>query len=95
MKARIIFGKTYRSSDQIESWCNSRGLQSIYIQPYSDDLEYIVDYFGDLGKRYNLSDITGAIVVVEDGDYAHIWVTWDSRPYLLDTDYLKVRLYLY
>ena len=87
---RITLSKARRTSDQIERWCDSRDMQSIYLQPYSDDLQSIANYFGKYAERYDLHKITGAIVVTGEADYLHIWVSWDSKPYLLNARYQKI-----
>lgn len=36
-------------------------------------------------------DVSGAFVVVDNGDYAKVWVTYSSRPYDAAAPYTRVR----
>ena len=50
----------------------------------SQDLEAVADYFG-------LKEMpTGALVIVGEGDYDEVWVTYSSHPYDLRTMYEKI-----
>ena len=92
MHAKVIVSPVYRHPDQIDKWADSHNFQQPVLCLDSQDLEPISDYFGN---RCKLGAITGALVIAEDGDYAHVWVTWDSRPYSIYADYQHVRLYLH
>ena len=39
---------------------------------------------------YDEPDITGAVVVVGDGEYSEVWLTDASRPWLVDALYWRV-----
>lgn len=53
----------------------------------SQDLDAICDHFGISKYR---DDITGAIVVIDDGDYRLCYLTEDAAPYLNTADYTPV-----
>lgn len=94
MKARVILGK-FHSLETIDKWAVERYGNDVCLIQTDYDLESIVDHFGTMGEKYDLNNITGALVVTRDGDYAHIWVTWDRRPYSIYADYCSARVYLY
>lgn len=96
MKAKIVLGRNWVTSASIERYANTQKLSHalVYVTD-SQELARIVEDFGALGKNHDLDSITGAFVIVDNGDYAHIWITWDSAPYLTSADYQHVKLVLY
>ena len=67
-----------------------------------DDVAYLQDINGKLlldsqdivavleSIGYDEPDITGAVVVVGDGEYSEVWLTDASRPWLVDALYWRV-----
>jgi hypothetical protein len=95
MKARVILGK-FHTLNTVSGWAESR-YSELDINLIQTDyyLESIVDNFGNLAEKYDLQNITGALVVTGSGDYKHIWVTWDRAPYSIYARYCSARVYLY
>lgn len=58
----------------------------------SQDIEAVADYIsGYLSEmEYEISDITGVIALVGDGDYDEVWVTESSRPFSVSAVYERV-----
>lgn len=94
MKARIILGK-FHSLNTIDKWAVARYGNDVSLVQTDYDLESIVGHFGTLGTKHDLNNITGALVVIGNGDYVHIWVTWDRAPYSIYANYRSARVYLY
>lgn len=57
----------------------------------SQDIGFWLDFTGMI-KKYR-KDITGIVVLVEDGDLCAIWLTESNRPYCLDVDYYSLPYY--
>ena len=51
----------------------------------SQDIVAVLESIG-----YDEPDITGAVVVVGDGEYSEVWLTDASRPWLVDALYWRV-----
>ncbi len=56
----------------------------------SQDLKAVLDYYG-----IKSIEITGALVLVRDGEYISVWFTEDNEPYSLYADYHQPSYYLY
>ena len=52
----------------------------------SQDIAAVLNSIGS-----NETDITGAVVVVGDGEYSEVWLTDSSRPYHVNALYWRVR----
>ena len=57
----------------------------------SQDIDFICEYYGIMKYR---EDITGAMVIVGEGDYDEVWLTESSRPYSIYADYEPLDFYL-
>lgn len=55
----------------------------------SQDINALCDYYPILDRE----NITGAIVLVEDGEYSEVYITESNRPYELEADYITLDEY--
>lgn len=94
MRAQITIGLAARTPEQIDRWCDSHSIVEPSLLLNSQDIDAIKDYFGDKGKAYGIDEITGALAVIDNGDYSHIWITWDRAPYSSSAIYHKATLRL-
>lgn len=58
-----------------------------YIITDSQEINAVLDYIGMLELS---EEITSMMVLVGEGDYDEIWVSFDSHPYYVTTQYHKI-----
>jgi hypothetical protein len=56
------------------------------------DVQLTLEYLG-LDEEYK-KDVTGAVVIVKDGDYEAVWLSESSRPYDISSTYYALPFYL-
>lgn len=97
MKAKIVLSRNRTTLNNAEKYLAISGInpdEGVYVSD-QQELDSIVEYFGHLAEDYELDQITAAFVVISNGDYNHIWVTWSNRPYDLYATFRHIRLVLY
>lgn len=56
---------------------------TIFLQ-HDADIEHAAEFCGE-----NVSDVTGAVAVIENGEYIKVWLSQSSAPYALNSEYYQ------